>query len=81
VQCPHCRAAVAVPVAPAAAAPPAPPSGRPLLDAQTRGMVSVIISILALTFVIGRVKSCQEEAEKNRPSMGEMMKKARDKNR
>jgi hypothetical protein len=82
VQCPHCRAAVAVPVAPAAAAPPpAPPLVRSFWNTETGRMVSMIIAFVTLSVAVGYIKSCREEAEKSRPDMGELMKKARDKHR
>lgn len=82
VQCPHCKAAVAVPVAPAAATPPQPePRVRSFWDTGDGRMIYTIVGFMLLTAGVAYVRGCQEDAKNSRPSMGEIMQKARDKNR
>ena len=80
VQCPHCKASVAVPVA-AAAAVPSPPPEKSAWDSETGRMWSIIGGFVLLVVLVGLYKGCGDDAEKERPSMKEIMQKARDKNR
>lgn len=80
VQCPHCKASVAVPVATAAAVPP--PTPEPTYwDTADGQYLKWGAGFLAIILVFGYIRGCREDAEKNRPSMQEIMQKARDKNR
>ena len=80
VQCPHCKASVGVPVAEAAAVPLPTPERSFWNTAQGR-QIKLFAGGFSVLFVFGVLRSCREDAEKNRPSMHEIMQKAKDKNR
>ena len=84
VQCPHCKASVAVPVATASAAPPPTPpdapKAAPLLDWPTRQAIQVGIGVLLMAGFLAVAKGCKEDA-KDRPTIQDRLKESRTKDR
>jgi hypothetical protein len=80
VQCPHCKSSVAVPVAAATAIPPPTPE-RTYWDTADGKQLSLIAGFVAMILILGYIRGCREDAEKNRPSMKEILQKAHEKNR
>jgi hypothetical protein len=50
-------------------------------DSETGRMWSIIAGFVALVVLVGLYKGCRADAEKDRPSMKEIMQKAQDKGR
>jgi hypothetical protein len=67
VQCPHCKASVAVPVAAAAAAPPARPApAQPLLDPKTQQTALTIVGAILFFGLMAWMKGCKDDMAKER---------------
>ncbi len=75
VQCPHCNASVAVPVAKGSAAPPRPPK-KSFADTEEGKLMAIILALIVLAAITGYIRGCREDAEKNRPTVKEIMEKA-----
>ena len=81
VQCPHCKASVAVPVASATAVPPSRSPGRSVWDTETGQLWYGVFALAALAVGGVFLRGCRDDAEQNRPPMKEIMQKARDNGR
>ena len=83
VQCPHCRASVAVPIATASAVPPKEPTWnaptrKPILDSSTRFTLQMVTYVLLSAAFFGILKGCKEDLKKPRPSPKEVIRKSPD---